>query len=100
MTKRFFAFFAAIAILLTACEPANTDPTNTTPSLTIISKTEFNVGYGKSFCAFTYRLINPTEEYGVEVKCDVEWINSFDQSMMGSIKFTVDENSSYDAHQQ
>ena len=104
MTKRFFAFFAAIAILLTACEPANTDPTggnepsNTTPSLTI-SKTEFNVGYGKSFCAITYTLNNPTEEYRVEVKSDVEWINSFDQSMMGSIKFTVNENSSYDARQ-
>ena len=104
MTKRFFAFFAAIAILLTACEPANTDPTggnepsNTTPSLTI-SKTEFNVGYGKSFCAITYTLNNPTEEYKVEVAADVEWINSIDQSMMGSIKFTVDENSSYDARQ-
>ncbi|MBR5852759.1 MAG: BACON domain-containing protein [Alistipes sp.] len=105
MTKRFFAFFATIAILLTACEPANTDPTggnepgNTTPSLTITSASEVNVGYGNAVSVIVYTLNNPTEEYKVEAAADVEWINSFDHSKMGNIKFTVDENSSYDARQ-
>jgi hypothetical protein len=67
--------------------------------LTITSETEVNVSYGNAVSVIVYTLNNPTEEYKVEVAADVEWINSFDHSKMGNIKFTVDENSSYDARQ-
>lgn len=99
--KKFFLLCGVVATLLTACETA-TNKTNkpaTTPSITITSKTEINIGAGSTMGIITYTIDNPVEGATIEATANVEWIGSFDYSQMGKIGYKVEANSTYDPRQ-
>lgn len=105
MTKRFFAILATIALLVSSCEPVVTDPSNQNGgnepavSFTITSSKEIKVDSNTAWSIILYSIENPVEGNEVTATADVDWINTFDHSQMGRIKFVINENPNEEARQ-
>ena len=92
--KKVLFIFGIIATILTACEKGENVAGESL--LKVTSNTEISVGYGNAQGIITYELINPVVGETVEAVANVEWINSFDYSIMGKIGYKVDANVSYE----
>lgn len=92
--KKVLFIFCIIATILTACEKGENVAGESL--LKVTSNTEISVGYGNAQGIITYELINPIVGETVEAIANVEWINSFDYSIMGKIGYKVDANGSYE----
>lgn len=97
--KRLFAILPLFVALLVACDTdtptTQPGPDVDGPSVEITSSTEVTLGQGSSAgLIIRYKLHNASEEYTLEATSDVDWINSFDLSKDGLIKFSVDANPS------
>ena len=92
--KKVLFILGIIATILTACEKDENVADESL--LKVTSNTEISVGYGNAQGIITYELINPVVGETVKAMANVEWINSFDYSIMGKIGYKVDANDSYE----